>query len=247
MDKLYIIVPAYNESENIKRLIEEWYPIIEKNNGNNESRLIIINDGSKDNTYEIAKEEMKNKPLLEVITKQNGGHGSAVLYGYNYAINNKADYIFQTDSDGQTNPDEFEAFWQLRNEYDAVIGSRPKRQDGLSRKFVEKVLVTILKVIFGVSIPDSNAPFRLMKRELVEKYIDRMPDDFNIPNVMFTTFFVYYQERIVFKEVSFKPRQCGKNSINIKKIVKIGIKAIKDFRYFKKSIKYKTKNNNEII
>lgn len=236
MDKLYIVVPAYNESENIKRLIDDWYPIVEKFNGGGTSRLVIVNDGSKDNTYDIVKEYAKTRPLLKPLTKSNGGHGSAVLFGYRYAIKNEADYVFQTDSDGQTSPDEFEQFWILRKEYGAIIGNRSARQDGLSRKIVEKTLLLILKLFFGVKMPDSNAPFRLMNRELLEKYISKMPKDFNLPNVMFTTYFIYFHEKIQFIDITFKPRQGGVNSINIKKIIKIGWKALKDFRMLKRHI-----------
>ena len=94
----------------------------------------------------------------------------------------------------------------------------------------------ILRLFFGVRIPDANAPFRLMKRELVEKYIDRMPGDFNLPNVMLTTFFVYYKEKILFSPVTFKPRQGGKTSVNIRKIIQIGWKALGDFRKLKKQM-----------
>lgn len=236
MDKLYIIVPAYNEAENIRQLIDDWYPIVEKHNGDGASRLVIINDGSRDNTYEIMQEYAKNRPLLLPLTKPNGGHGPTLLYGYRYAIENGADWIFQTDSDGQTNPAEFGQFWELRNTYDAIIGSRSDRQDGASRKFVEQTLLAILRMTFGVKIPDSNAPFRLMKRELVEKYIKKMPEDFNLPNVMLTTYFAYFKEKVKFVEITFKPRQAGTNSINIKKIIKIGWKALGDFRYLKKHI-----------
>ncbi len=236
MDSLFIVVPAYNESENISKLIADWYPVIEKHDGGGRSRLVIVNDGSKDDTYEITKKSAENRPLLQPLTKANGGHGPTVLFGYRYAIENGADYIFQTDSDGQTNPDEFESFWELRNEYDAVIGSRSSRQDGLSRKLVEAVLLFILWITFGVRIPDSNAPFRLMRSWLVEKYIKKMPEDFNLPNVMLTTYFTYFHENIKFMEISFKPRQGGVNSINLKKIVKIGWKAIHDFYTLKRRI-----------
>lgn len=237
MDKLYIIVPAYNEADNIEKLIDDWYPVVEKHNGDGASRLVIINDGSKDNTYELMQECAKERPWLLPLTKPNGGHGPTLLFGYQYAIENGADYIFQTDSDGQTDPAEFEQFWELRNTYDAIIGNRSNRQDGASRKFVEKTLLVILRMTFGVCIPDSNAPFRLMKRELVERYIKKMPQDFNLPNVMLTTYFAYFKEKIKFIEITFKPRQAGMNSINIKKIVKIGWKAIGDFRYLKKHIR----------
>ncbi len=236
MEKLYIVVPAYNESENIEKLIDDWYPIVERHNGGGESRLVIINDGSKDNTYDIVRKYAETRPLLKPITKPNGGHGPTVLYGYRYAIKHKADYIFQTDSDGQTLPGEFEQFWNLKGEYDAILGNRSDRQDGESRKFVENTLRFILKLVFGVSVPDANAPFRLMKRELVEKYISKMPEDFNLPNVMLTTYFAYFKEKIKFVKVTFRPRQGGTNSINIKKITKIGWKALGDFRMLKKHI-----------
>ncbi len=235
-DVLYIIVPAYNESDNIKRLIRDWYPIVEFYNGDGLSRLVIVNDGSKDNTLDILNQESMDKPLLKILTKPNGGHGSTVLFGYRYAIDNNADFIFQTDSDGQTDPKEFAKFWNKRNEYDAIIGNRTKRQDGIQRKFVEKTLLCILKMTFGVDIPDSNAPFRLMKTELVAKYINKLPRDFNLPNVMFSTYFAYFNEKILFLPITFKPRQGGVNSINIPKITKIGRKAIGDFYELRKHI-----------
>ena len=236
MDKLYIVVPAYNESENIERLVEDWYPVVEKHSGDGESRLVVVNDGSKDNTFDIMIDLAKDKPLFEPLTKSNGGHGATVLFAYKYAIDKGADFIFQTDSDGQTNPKEFDQFWDLKDKYDAIIGSRSERQDGWSRKFVEATLLLILRITFGVKIPDSNAPFRLMRRELLEKYIDKMPNDFNLPNVMLTTYFAYFKENIKFIDISFKPRQGGVNSINIKKIIKIGWKALGDFKNLKKNI-----------
>lgn len=236
MDTLYIIVPAYNESENIGKLIDDWYPVVEKHDGGGTSRLVIINDGSKDNTYDIMQEYAKDRPLFLPLTKPNGGHGPTLLFGYQHAIKNHADYIFQTDSDGQTDPMEFEQFWMLRDTYDAVIGARSARQDGVSRKFVEKTLLLILWLTFGVKIPDSNAPFRLMRRELIEKYIGKLPENFNLPNVMLTTYFAYFHEKIKFIEITFKPRQGGTNSINIKKIIKIGWNALGDFKKLKRDI-----------
>lgn len=236
MEKLYIVAPAYNESEYIADFINAWYPIVQSHDKGEGSRLVIVNDGSKDDTYKKIAEMAVDRPLLIPLTKANGGHGSTVLYAYRYAIDNNADWIFQTDSDGQTDPTEFEKFWRARNNYDAIIGSRPNRQDGWSRIFVEKTLLLILRIAFGVNIPDSNAPFRLMRRELVEKYIRKLPETFNLPNVMLTTYFAYFNESIKFMDITFKPRQGGVNSINIPKIIKIGWKAVGDFNYLKKHI-----------
>ncbi len=236
MDKLYIVIPAYNESANICACVNDWYPVVEAHNESGESRLVIINDGSKDNTLQILMELAKDRPLLVPQTKPNGGHGSTVLFGYRYAIDNKADFVFQTDSDGQTEPSEFEQFWQLRNEYDAILGERVKRGDGKSRKFVENTVCFLLRIIFKVKAKDANAPFRLMKTSVVAKYIDKLPKDFNIPNIMFTTYFLHHKDKVKFIPITFKSRQGGTNSINIKKIVKIGWKAVGDFRKLKKEI-----------
>ena len=236
MDVLYIVIPAYNEAENIEACIKDWYPIIEKHNGNGNSRLVIINDGSKDNTFELLNELAEPRPYLKPLDKINGGHGSTVLYGYRYAIDKHADYVFQTDSDGQTDPKEFEQFWEMRRDYDAVLGNRVVRGDGKDRKFVENVVCLLLRIIFGIKVEDANAPFRLMKTNLVAKYIDKLPKDFNIPNIMFTTYFVYHKEKVKFIPISFKPRQGGVNSINIKRIVKIGWKAVGDFYKLKRDI-----------
>lgn len=236
MSSLFIIIPAYNEEANIKQCVDDWYPVIEKHNNDGDSRLIIIDDGSKDSTYEKLQEFTKKYPLLRSITKSNGGHGSTVLYGYSYAIKQGADWIFQTDSDGQTNPVEFEQFWEKRNEYDAILGNRVVRGDGKDRKFVENIVCFLLRLIFGIKVSDANAPFRLMKASLVQKYIDKLPVDFNIPNIMFTTYFVYFKEKILFLPISFKPRKEGTNSINLKKIIKIGWKAVGDFRKLRREI-----------
>ena len=112
MDSLYIVIPAYNEEENIRAVIDDWYPIVEKYNGNGESRLVIVDDGSKDKTYAIMQEYAKERPFFTPITKPNGGHGATVLYAYHYALEHGADYVFQTDSDGQTLPEEFHDFWK---------------------------------------------------------------------------------------------------------------------------------------
>lgn len=236
MDCLYIVVPAYNESENIKNLVDDWYPVVERHDGKGRSRLVVINDGSKDNTYEILEELAKERPLLHPLTKPNGGHGPTVLYGYRYALQQGADYIFQTDSDGQTNPDEFEAFWSERKNYDAVFGNRTVRGDGNDRAFVEKTLCRILKHYFSVTIPDSNAPFRLMTAAYLREYLPKMPEDYNLPNVMLTTFGIYYHRKVWFIPITFKPRQGGTNSINVKKITKIGWQALKDFKAIRRKM-----------
>lgn len=232
-ETLYIVMPAYNEEENITATLEAWYPVIEAHNESGLSRLVAVNDGSKDGTYEKMLEFAGTHPLFVPLTKPNGGHGPTVIFAYDHAIRNGADWIFQTDSDGQTDPGEFEAFWAERNGFDALFGNRTVRGDGQARAYVEKVVCLLVRTLFGVKVPDANAPFRLMRAEKVGEYLRKLPADFNLPNIMMTTYFVYYKNRVAFKEISFKPREKGANSINIKKIVKIGMKAVGDFKKLK--------------
>lgn len=234
MDKLYIIIPAYNEEANIELVAREWHEVVA--GIGQDSRLVIINDGSKDQTYEKLCALQAELPQLLPVTKENGGHGATVLYGYFYALEHGADYIFQTDSDGQTLASEFQGFWEQRNEKKVLIGYRNHREDGISRIFVTKVLKMVLFLIFGIRVTDANTPYRLMPKKLLQKYIVKVPENFNLSNVMLTVLFLRGKENVQFIPITFRPRQGGVNSINLKKITKIGIRAVKDFRTIKKNL-----------
>ena len=94
----------------------------------------------------------------------------------------------------------------------------------------------LLRIYFRVEIPDANAPFRLLNVNVLKKYLDKMPENYNLPNIMLTTYFVFYKERYSFQDITFKSRQGGVNSINMRKIFRIGINALKDFRKFKRDM-----------
>lgn len=235
MDSLYIVMPAYNEEENVRDVVKQWYPLLE---GKDEkSRLIIADGGSTDKTHGLLQSMQQEYPKLVILDTDNQYHGPKLIALYDYAISNGIDYIFQTDSDGQTNPDEFAPFWELRHEYDGIFGNRTIRGDGNDRAFVEKVVCLLLKIYFGVNVPDANAPFRLMKCETVNKYLNKMPRDYGLPNIMLTAYFSFYKEKSLFKEISFEPRHAGTNSVNIPKIIKIGWKSLGDFHKLKKGMK----------
>lgn len=237
MDSLYIVIPAYNESETIRQVIDDWYPIIEEHNGGGKSRLIIIDDGSKDNTYEIMLECAKDKPLFTPLQKPNSGHGATVLYGYHYALDHGADYVFQTDSDGQTLPSEFAPFWDVRESFDMVIGWRKGREDGLSRIFVTKVLKYVVYLCFGVFVTDANTPYRLMKADTLRRYIDIIPKDYNLSNVILSVIYARRKCAVKYMPITFRPRQGGVNSINMKRIFRIGKKALSDFREINRKLR----------
>ena len=207
MSKVYFVLPAYNEEENIKDVVGQWHPVVERiDRSGTEARLVIANDGSKDNTFRIMQELQAAYPLLVPLDKPNGGHGATVLYLYRYALANGADWVFQTDSDGQTDPEEFSQMWEHREEYDFQIGYRKGRQDGA-------------------------------RADKLQAIMDVIPPDYFLCNVAISAIAVKWKYRIGWYRITFRPRQGGVNSINMKRIFKIGWKALGDFRKINRNLK----------
>ena len=240
MSKIYFVMPAYNEAENIEETIKQWYPVVEKlQEGGADSKLVIANDGSKDNTFAIMEGLKEKYPLFDPLDKPNSGHGATVLYLYRYAISNGADYVFQTDSDGQTNPEEFWQMWDNREKYDFQIGHRLGRQDGGSRVFVTKTLRLVVWLMFHEWVTDANTPFRLMRTDKLQPIMDVIPQDYFLCNVAISAIAVKWNYKIGWYKITFKPRQGGVNSINMKRIFKIGCKALGDFWIINSNLKMK--------
>ena len=237
MDTLYFVMPAYNEEANIEEVVSQWHPICEKINAEgNAAKLVIANDGSKDNTGKVLERLQRTYSYLQALNKPNSGHGATVLHLYRYAIEHGADYIFQTDSDGQTLPDEFWQMWNNRAQYDFQIGTRGGRQDGASRVFVTKTLRLVVWLLFGEWVKDANTPFRLMRVEKLEPIMKRLPENYNLANVAVSAIAVKWHYKIGWYPITFRPRQGGVNSINLPRIFRIGMQALKDFRMINKNL-----------
>lgn len=116
-----------------------------------------------------------------------------------------------------------------------VIGHRNNRQDGFSRIVVTKTLKAVIKLCFGVSVTDANTPFRLMKTKKLKENL--VPENFNLSNVIISVIYAKKELPVKYIPITFRPRQGGVNSINLKKITKIGIQAIKDFNEINKTLK----------
>ncbi|MBR0064764.1 MAG: glycosyltransferase family 2 protein [Paludibacteraceae bacterium] len=254
METIYFVLPAYNEEANIEDVIAQWHPICEQINAEgNKAHLVIANDGSKDKTFAIMQSLQSKYPLLKPLDKPNSGHGATVLYLYRYAIEDSkksglstfdfersglsTTFIFQTDSDGQTLPEEFWQMWNNRHNYDFQIGTRGGRQDGANRVFVTKTLRLVVWLMFHVWVKDANTPFRLLKVDKLIPILDVIPQDYNLANVAVSAIAVRWHYNIGWYPITFRPRQGGVNSINMKRIFKIGIKALTDFRTINKNLK----------
>ncbi len=141
-NRLYLVMPAYNEAASIGQVLREWM-IVLKAEGIN-WKIVVADSGSTDETHNILKKMCAVCPRLEILSGTGTGHGPKVAALYQYAVRCGADYIFQTNSDGQTRPEEFCRFWKLRHRYRAILGMRPVRGDGKSREWVERILCRML-------------------------------------------------------------------------------------------------------
>ena len=227
MDKLFIVIPAYNEQETIEDIVRKWYPNVLF--GEEGSRLVVIDDGSRDETRDKLEKMKDEFPLLDVRHKANSGHGPSILAGYKYAISEGADYIFQTDSDGQTEPSEFPDFWEKHRKYEMIVGYRKDREDGFGRIVVTRVLRALIFLTFHVYVKDANTPFRLMKASVLEREIKYVPKDYFLTNVLISVIFTKRRYRVKYLPITFRPRQGGTNSIDLRKITGIGLSSVGDF------------------
>lgn len=230
MGKLFITMPAYNEADNLQEVVQGWHTVCtELNKQGVDANLVVANDGSKDNTWEVLLELQQQYPRLVPISKTNSGHGATLMFLYKYAIDNKCDWVFQTDSDGQTLPDEFWQMWENRDKAAFHIGVRSKRQDGRSRILVTRTLRFAVWLTFGVWVKDANTPFRLMRSDRLSEIMNMIPQDYFLANVAISALAIRRNESVEWYPVTFRPRQGGVNSINMKRIVKIGIEAVCSF------------------
>ncbi len=98
---LTIVMPAYNEEGCIREVVDQWVTFLRTRFPGETTRLIVVNDGSKDNTQAILDEIKPNYPELVPFHKPNGGHGKAAVTAYEQAIALQSQWVFQTDSDDQ--------------------------------------------------------------------------------------------------------------------------------------------------
>lgn len=93
MESLYIVMPAYNEQDNIRNVVEQWYPIVDRIGSN--SRLVVADSGSTDDTHKVLEKLKNEKPRLEILSNTGKQHGPKVIALYKYAIGNGWNMYFK--------------------------------------------------------------------------------------------------------------------------------------------------------
>jgi len=180
MIKISIVIPAYNEEESIKDVLVELKNYLKKNNF--QSEVIVVNDGSTDQTRKIL-ENIKDIKLIN--HPYNKGYGAAIKTGVE---NTKYDWIIWYDSDGQHQPEYIEKLIKYRKEYDMVIGARQGYQGPIMRQPGKKLLRHLAQYLVQHKIPDLNSGFRLIKKSKFEKFTHLFPNGFSISTTITLAF-----------------------------------------------------------
>jgi glycosyltransferase involved in cell wall biosynthesis len=183
MGKLWIIMPVYNEAASVRDVVGEWMPMLRERIGS-DFVFCALNDGSSDATSSILHSLEKEFPELKVVDKANSGHGQTCIEGYRLALKGGAEWIFQMDSDGQCSPSYFPFLWEARTSHPLVYGQRVHREDGYSRVVVSRITAWVTRWATGVWVKDPNVPYRLMRRDMLEAIVAKIPRTFHLANIL---------------------------------------------------------------
>lgn len=217
--KVLIIIPAYNEAENIPQVIEHLMLQAPQYD------YLIINDGSTDKTLLICEKEHYQYLNLSI----NLGIGGAVQAGYVYAARNGYDIAVQMDGDGQHDIAYLEDMLKplLDDKADVVIGSRFLKKEGFQSSQTRRIGIGILSFLIrlttGCKIIDVTSGYRAVNRKFIAIYSKDYPTDYPEPEAIVTA--VMHRGKVMEVPVQMKARESGKSSITFRKSIYYMIKV----------------------
>lgn len=208
--KILVIIPAYNESLNIERVVDNLtknYPLFD---------YVVVNDGSKDATADICRYRGYNLIDLPV----NLGLTGAVQTGMRYAVKMGYDAVVQFDGDGQHRPEYIEELVRTMNELnvDIVIGSRfvDQKKPCTIRMFGSNLISFIIKLSTGFKLNDPTSGMRLFKRNVLEKFVNDMNYG---PEPDTISYLIKQGFKVKEIQVEMDERIAGESYLNIKRSI----------------------------
>ncbi|MBW6459753.1 MAG: glycosyltransferase family 2 protein [Bacteroidales bacterium] len=238
MKKILIIVPAFNEAENISRVIHRLY------DENRDWDILVINDASEDNTSRLARDTGKITAVIDL--PFNLGIGGCVQTGFRYARDNGYDITLQFDGDGQHNAEEIRKLLDLviSGEADVAIGSRfSEKHDGFKSSVYRRIGIRIFEwfsfMLIRQRITDHTSGFRAYNRKAIKFLADYYPSDYPEPEVVILLGRNGFRIRETFTQMH--ERQGGVSSIPLSKGPYYMIKVM--LAMFMSSIRSKTYRN----
>ena len=166
--KSLVIIPTYNELENLPKLI----PIVLSQDES--IHILIVDDGSPDGTGAFVKEEMKKNDRIHLLEREKKmGLGTAYLAGFKYALQNNYDFIFEMDADFSHDPNELKNFLIAIKENDLVLGSRYINGVRVLNWPMARLLLSFFasvytRIITGMPVKDATGGFKCFRRKVLE-------------------------------------------------------------------------------
>jgi len=174
---LTIILPAYNEESNLEKCIRETVKAVDSLNASYE--IIIVENGSKDNTFKIAQKLAEEYPVIRPIHMDTPNVSKAIRNGYNIA---KGNVVINLDVDLSTDMSHLRELFEYSKEYDIVTGSRYVNKTMVKRTFDRLFLSVVFNKILvrgllGSKLKDNNCGFRALKRDVAVAIFAEIKDD----------------------------------------------------------------------
>lgn len=208
---LTVIIPAYNEGENIPHVIPNILDFCEKQN----YKLLVINDGSKDNSKELLSIYEKHDCFKLINHKINRGYGGALKTG---VLNCETEYLITIDCDGQHVVENIPFLMDKLIEKDAemVVGSRKGlKSESWFRDIGKKIIRLIIKRLMPIPIYDINSGMKLYRTDLGKRYCKICPNSMAFSDVICLAFINQYH-RVVEEPIEIRSRNNGKSTITVK-------------------------------
>lgn len=165
IESLSVFFPAFNEGKNIKETVLLAKKVLIK--VAKKWEVLVVDDGSKDNTADIVKNISEIEPRVKIVSHQrNLGYGGALQTGF---YSTKYDWIVYNDSDGQFDFSEISRFIPVMDSADLLIGYRIKRKDSFYRLILAKGWSLLVFIFFGLRLKDVDCGFKMIRREVLKK------------------------------------------------------------------------------
>jgi glycosyltransferase involved in cell wall biosynthesis len=223
--ELVVVMPAYDEQEQLPRVLDEWR--VELSRLAISFELLVVDDGSRDRTAAVAEGYSRRHPAIRVVSKPHSGHGPSCLHGYRAALERHPQWVLQLDSDGQCDPAFFAQFWDARNDAPVVWGVRLRRDDGLGRTVITGACNAVVWLAAGVRTRDVNVPYRLIQARVLAAAIAGFPETYHLANVFLGVILQRALGREVrFIAIRFRRRHGGSTSIRWSQFASWGVKLL---------------------
>ena len=208
---LTIIIPAYNEAESLPVVLPDLIKYCTVENW----KIIVINDGSSDQSKEVLQ-NFANEPLLKVVThKVNRGYGGAIKTGIEHA---DTKYCVTFDADGQHQVSGVKKILDkmINTDADMIVGNRIGSQSsGFFRETGKWIIRRIAKFLMPITIDDINSGLKMYDTELAQKYIALCPNSMAYSDII-TLVFISQKHLVLEEKIEVSKRVAGKSTIGVK-------------------------------